>query len=512
MKKLKLDESLVLKLYSEGLTTRQIGEKLCCSKHPIQIILKKNNYPVTMGPRPIKQKLIKETKPPKIISDYEIVEYFKNHTLIQVRKKFGIGQRRIYKACNKLGFQKPKFRWVDLSPESKKLARDKATRTCIERYGQGSLTNSQKISQTKSDISWKLKHKDVFVESGKKISTTMNSTEYLEKTREVRKLAGKKISKTLLSRSNQEKQQFRDRYTKTCMAKYGVSNTWALAKSVNHSSGEEEVKKFISSLGFEVFTDKKLISPYELDIYIPEKNFAIEYNGTFWHDSEHKDKLYHYRKTNLCKQKGVRLFHIYEWEWRSPVKQEIIKSVLRILLNKTESRIYARNCEIKKVNQKDYREFCINNHLQGYRSASLVYGLYYQGELKQLMSFNKPQERGAKKNYQWEIVRGCPGSNNIVVGGVSKLWKHFIRENNPDSVMSYCDANKFDGGSYLEIGMHLVSVQKSNTWYIDKESGKITQWLYRNKDKREAQLKNSYKVYGAGNLLFAWENPAINIK
>ena len=321
------------------------------------------------------------------------------------------------------------------------------------------------------------------------------------------KKIGEKTSKTLLSRTPEEIEHFRESYRKTCQAKYGVENTWALAKQVHHSSGEKEVKEFLISLGFNPCSSKKVISPYEIDLYIKEKNFAIEYNGTFWHSSENKDKLYHYHKTMACEKAGIRLFHIYEWEWRNPVKQEIIKSVLSILLGKTPHRIYARQCTVEEVDQKIYREFCEENHLQGYRKAKLVYGLYKDGKLWQLMSFDQPQKRGGKIEYQWEIVRGCPGSNNVVVGGVSKLWRHFLKEQNPDSVMSYCDANKFDGKSYGEIGMQQVSFQKPNVWYIDRKTGKVTQWLYRNKEKRDYQLQNSLQVYGVGNKVFVWRKP-----
>ena len=87
----------------------------------------------------------------------------------------------------------------------------------------------------------------------------------------------------------------------------------------------------------------------------------------------------------------------------------------------------------------------------------MTYGLFQKGELVQLMSFSKTKwNRNLKGDNDWEIIRGCPGSNNIVVGGVSKLFKHFIREHDPDSVFSYCDFNKFDGKGYEAIGMRFI--------------------------------------------------------
>lgn len=498
MKKIQLDLEKVISLYNELKNCRKVAEVLGCSKHPIQTLLRER------GILAKKEKNTPEKKLKPVFSDLEIVDYYRSHTLKETLAHFKIGQAKVLEACKRLNFQKPKYTWKDWDDSLKKKAREKAVATCQRKYGKGSLSNPEKISQTRLDPQWFEDHKDYYIDIWSKAKITKNSPEYKDKMAETFKKIGEKTSRTLLSRTPEEIEHFRESYRKTCQAKYGVENTWALAKQVHHSSGEKEVKNFLISLGFNPCSSKKIISPYEIDLYIKEKNFAIEYNGTFWHSSENKDKLYHYHKTLACEKAGIRLFHIYEWEWRNPIKQEIIKSVLSILLGKTPHRIYARQCTVAEVDQKIYREFCEENHLQGYRKAKLVYGLYKDGKLWQLMSFDQPQKRGGKIEYQWEIVRGCPGSNNVVVGGVSKLWKHFLKEQNPDSVMSYCDANKFDGKSYGEIGMQQVSFQKPNIWYIDRKTGKVTQWLYRNKEKRDYQLQNSLQVYGVGNKVFVW--------
>lgn len=64
-----------------------------------------------------------------------------------------------------------------------------------------------------------------------------------------------------------------------------------------------------------VHTDRTIIKPQELDIYIPNLKIAIEYNGIYWHSIEHtNDKDYHLNKSLLCRKKGIRLIHIYEFE------------------------------------------------------------------------------------------------------------------------------------------------------------------------------------------------------
>lgn len=79
---------------------------------------------------------------------------------------------------------------------------------------------------------------------------------------------------------------------------------------------EKEVVEYIKTLMIDLEENsREIIFPQELDIYIKSKNLAIEFNGTYWHSSEQKDKWYHQRKVELCSRLGIRLLHIYEWEW-----------------------------------------------------------------------------------------------------------------------------------------------------------------------------------------------------
>lgn len=62
-------------------------------------------------------------------------------------------------------------------------------------------------------------------------------------------------------------------------------------------------------------TNRKIIKPYELDIYIPNLKLAIEYNGIYYHCIENgTDKSYHLNKSLLCREKGICLIHIYDFE------------------------------------------------------------------------------------------------------------------------------------------------------------------------------------------------------
>ena len=67
--------------------------------------------------------------------------------------------------------------------------------------------------------------------------------------------------------------------------------------------------------GIIIENSKKIIKPLELDIYLPELNLAVEFNGTYYHSElANCSKDYHLRKSLLCRDKNIRLIHIYEFE------------------------------------------------------------------------------------------------------------------------------------------------------------------------------------------------------
>lgn len=101
----------------------------------------------------------------------------------------------------------------------------------------------------------------------------------------------------------------------------------------NHTSRpEKELYDFIKNLYPDAQSNVYgMIGRKELDIYIPELNKAIEFNGTYWHyDQSNKNckpKGYHAMKSNLCKDIGVKLLHVREDLWLN--KKEHMKKVIR---------------------------------------------------------------------------------------------------------------------------------------------------------------------------------------
>jgi len=96
------------------------------------------------------------------------------------------------------------------------------------------------------------------------------------------------------------------------------------------SSGEIQVDKFIQSLGYLTIPNYQDILPgkHEIDIFIPEINKAIEYNGLHWH--KNKKTNYHLWKTDQSAIKSIPLFHVWEDAWlynQKETKCKIIKFI-----------------------------------------------------------------------------------------------------------------------------------------------------------------------------------------
>lgn len=83
------------------------------------------------------------------------------------------------------------------------------------------------------------------------------------------------------------------------------------------SRAEDVLRQDISTIykGTIISNTRKVIKPLELDLYLPELKIAVEYNGTYWHSiKNNKNVNYHLNKSLLCRQLGIRLIHIYEFE------------------------------------------------------------------------------------------------------------------------------------------------------------------------------------------------------
>lgn len=281
------------------------------------------------------------------------------------------------------------------------------------------------------------------------------------------------------------------------------------------SYSEKQVSEFIKSIcDYEVIENsKEIIPPKELDVYVPQKNLAIEFNGLHWHNELHADRNYHLNKTIACNEKGIDLIHIFEDDWKN--KREIVKSMIASRLGIYKRKIFARKCECQIINDKLWmKSFFNENHLQGYTNCDVFVGLFHNDELVQCMGINKKGFHDGNI----ELTRMASLLNVQVVGGFSKLMSYVHDKLGFNEITSYVYRAWFNGNGYLKSGFKVEKVNPPSYQYI-VDSNRINKSHFRknkiktmyendfldyydeNKTEHELMLENGiYRIYDCGTI------------
>lgn len=105
---------------------------------------------------------------------------------------------------------------------------------------------------------------------------------------------------------------------------YDFSGKWRPLQNPYVSLLERELSEFIGRLGYRVVTNsRKVIAPYEIDLYLPDVEIALEFNGDHWHSEEQIKRRYgmtprdyHHKKLQKCDEIGIKLGFIWESNWQ----------------------------------------------------------------------------------------------------------------------------------------------------------------------------------------------------
>lgn len=231
------------------------------------------------------------------------------------------------------------------------------------------------------------------------------------------------------------------------------------------SKAELEVYEFVKSLDPDAVSgDRQLLKPLELDVISHKNKFAIEFNGLYWHSSgsvetDRSFEKKHIEKTDAIEDIGYTVFHVFENEWNE--HRPIVESMIRSRMGYS-NKIYARKCRIVDVPAPVANVFFENNHLQGSVSGgSVFYGLAYDNELVTVVSFGKSRYTSAS----WELLRLASKLDTTVVGGASRLMRHF-QKYNTGSIVSYANRRWSTGNVYEKLGFEFIHNSKPCYWYV----------------------------------------------
>ena len=291
-------------------------------------------------------------------------------------------------------------------------------------------------------------------------------------------------------------------------------------RTVKHSKGELELFAYIQSLCPDAINGYKVDDKYhskEIDVFVPSLNIGVEFNGIYYHSEQvlmsiNKSPTSDYEKQKEFALKGIRIIPIFSDEWEE--KREIVKSRIANILGKTNEVIYARKCSIAEVSSQDASKFCQDNHLMGKGRSNFRLGLYYNNKLVSLMTFTN--NNLSRKSKVWEINRFASLLGLSVVGGASKLFAAFIKQVQPESVISYADSRWSTGGLYSAIGFTKASEGSPNYWYVKPNSGRIHRFSLRknkNDDQNLTEVENRLsqgylRIWDCGSSKWIWTSAA----
>lgn len=163
--------------------------------------------------------------------------------------------------------------------------------------------------------------------------------------------------------------------------------------------------------------------------------------------------------------------------------------------------VYARNCEIRKIDKAEAAAFLEANHSYGDAACRYRYGMFLRRHTgwRSLIHLSNPdQEQNSEQNcnirevlkpgtliavaefsnarkwikgekiirsYEWTRYASLPGVR--INGGMGKMLKHFIKDVQPDDIMSYADLEWSEGAVYEQLGFTLEGRKEAVSFIID---------------------------------------------
>lgn len=413
------------------------------------------------------------------------------------------------------------------SPLASQELREKGKQTCLRKYGVEYPTQSEICKEKRKQTNLeRYGNEFAYLSESVRLKTKKtlrdNLLTELKFCKNYEDLNEEYIKSLIIDLNGQKYFDFttcKEHFNVNCHIVCRIRNCFDISKEIqNHVSerssslAESNLFNWINTEN-KIHNDRSLIHPYELDIVLPDYKLAIEYDGVYWHNEDFRDKKYHLNKTTACENKGYTLFHIFDTDdidiWKSMING-------KLGLNK---RIYARKCCVKEIDYKIAKLFCTQNHLQGGCPSKINFGLFYEDELIEVMTFGKSR---FNKHYEFELLRLCSKKYYSIIGGASKLFKYFVKKYNPKSIISYANRRFSQGNIYNVLGFKYLNDSSPNYWYF-KNSGD-RHLLSRNQCQKHKLSKildtfnpllsevdnmklNGYsRIFDCGNLVYGWTN------
>ena len=186
------------------------------------------------------------------------------------------------------------------------------------------------------------------------------------------------------------------------------------------------------------------------------------------------------------------------WKRQRPMMEARLLAHMEVF-----SQAYARNCEVRRIDKETAQRFLNDNHSYGYAACKYRYGLFLKrhtghvareieeerflgcarndnrsdrgdivGTLIAVATFSNARRwiKDGKeiRSYEWTRYASVPELR--VSGGMGKLLKAFIKEVQPDDIMSYADLEWSEGKVYEALGFSEEQPKDPVSFEIDPET------------------------------------------
>ena len=274
------------------------------------------------------------------------------------------------------------------------------------------------------------------------------------------------------------------------------------------STPETELAEWLSTVTTVETSNRSLIHPMELDIYLPERSVAIEFNGLYWHTEKRVGRSKHLSKTQACEEAGVTLIHVWEDDWKYR-KEVVKKTLLRKIGLSDEMKVNARDLTCSPATSKEARVFLDENHIQGYaagRSYALRDG---EGVIRAVLVVKH------RKEGPHEIIRFA--TNALVRGGFTKLLAYVEKQLDVQEWVTFAARDVSTGRLYESSGFTVSGETPPDYWYVvgDRREHKFNYrkdrfrkdpyLLYADglTERQLAELNGLERIYDAGKIRYS---------